>query len=173
MKVRWGILGCGDVCEVKSGPAFQQAPGSELVAVMRRDGAKAQDFAKRHGVARWYDDADALIGDPEVDAVYIASPPGSHLELASKVADAGKPAYVEKPMARNAAECRKMIDRFEAAGVPLFVAYYRRRVPRFVKVAELLDAGSLGTVRRVSYVYRERAGESNARQSTLRGGDPA
>ncbi|HXT29086.1 MAG TPA: Gfo/Idh/MocA family oxidoreductase, partial [Vicinamibacterales bacterium] len=83
--VRWGIIGCGDVTEVKSGPGFQQAAGSALAAVMRRDAARARDYAERHGVPHWYADAGALIDDPEVDAVYIATPPSSHLELALRV----------------------------------------------------------------------------------------
>ncbi|MSU70405.1 MAG: Gfo/Idh/MocA family oxidoreductase [Opitutaceae bacterium] len=102
--VRWGIVGCGNVTEVKSGPGFQKADRSALVAVMRRNAALAEDYARRHGVPRWYSDGDALICDPEVDAVYIATPPETHLHYALKVAAAGKPAYVEKPMARNAIE---------------------------------------------------------------------
>ena len=151
--VRWGIVGCGNVTEVKSGPAFQKAEGSELRAVMRRDGALAQDYARRHGVPRWYDDADALIADPEVDAVYVATPVGSHCELALKVAAAGKPAYVEKPMARHTPECQRMVEAFEQAGQPLFVAYYRRCLPRFARVAELLSAGRIGTLTSVRYHY--------------------
>jgi 1,5-anhydro-D-fructose reductase (1,5-anhydro-D-mannitol-forming) len=151
MQIRWGILGCGDVTEIKSGPAFQKAAGSALVAVMRRNGALAADYAKRHGVPRWYDNADALIADDEVDAVYIAAPPGAHLELALKVCAAGKPAYVEKPMARNHAECRVMVQAFKAAKLPLFVAYYRRGLPRFVKAKELIDAGRLGQITGVTY----------------------
>lgn len=147
--VRWGIIGCGDVCEVKSGPGFQQAEGSELAAVMRRDGALAEDFARRHGVPAFYDDADRLIADPNVTAVYIASPPGSHLELALKVAAAGKPAYVEKPMARTHSECLRMVAAFEQAKVPLFVAYYRRALPRFLKAREIVDSGRLGQLRKV------------------------
>jgi predicted dehydrogenase len=153
MSIRWGIVGCGDVCEVKSGPGFQRAVGSELVAVMRRDGTRAEDFARRHGVPAWYDDADRLIADPRVDAVYIASPPGSHLELALRVAKAGKPAYVEKPMARNYAECEQMLAAFAAAKLPLFVAYYRRRLPRFLKAKELLDTQVLGKVRSIDVRY--------------------
>ncbi len=148
--VRWGIIGVGDVTEVKSGPAFRQARGSELVAVMRRDGAKAADYARRHRVPRWYDDADALIGDRDVDAVYIATPPDSHCDYAVRAAAAGKPVYVEKPMARTAAECEAMISACEAAGVPLFVAYYRRAMPRFHAVAALLDDGAIGQVRAVT-----------------------
>jgi predicted dehydrogenase len=98
-------------------------------------------------VPRWYDDASALIADPEVDAVYIATPPGSHAEYAAMVARAGKPVYVEKPMARGHAECGRMIDACAEAGVPLFVAYYRRMLPRFLKVKELLADGAIGDVR--------------------------
>ncbi len=149
--IRWGIVGCGDVTEIKSGPAFSKVRGCELVAVMRRDALKAKDYAKRHGVARWYSDADALIGDPQVDAVYIATPPGAHLEMALKVCAAGKPAYVEKPMARNHTECQAMIRAFAEAKLPLFVAYYRRGLPRFVKAKELIDAGRLGRITGVQY----------------------
>src|SRR3954464_6870734 len=142
--VRWGIIGCGDVTEVKSGPGFQKADGSALVAVMRRDGARARDYARRHGVPRAYDRAEELIADPEVDAVYIATPPSSHLELASRVASAGKPCLVEKPMATSHAACVRMADVFRQRGVPLWVAYYRRALPRFLTVRDLLRAGAIG-----------------------------
>ncbi len=142
--IRWGIIGVGDVCEVKSGPGFQRAAGSALVAVMRRDLAAARDFARRHGVPRAYGDAEALIADPEVDAVAIATPPGNHAELALRVAAAGKPCYVEKPMARTGAECQRMVDAFAARRLPLFVAYYRRALPRFVRVRELVRSGAIG-----------------------------
>jgi 1,5-anhydro-D-fructose reductase (1,5-anhydro-D-mannitol-forming) len=151
--VRWGILGCGDVTEVKSGPGFQKASGSQLLAVMRRQGGLAADYARRHGVPRWYDRADALINDPDVDAVYIATPPETHSHYALLVAATGKPAYVEKPMARHAPECDRMIAAFVRAGQKLFVAYYRRCLPRFVHVKQLLDAGSLGRLTAVRYRY--------------------
>jgi len=150
VSIRWGILGCGAVCEVKSGPALQRAVGSELVAVMRRSADKAADYARRHNVPRWTDDADALIRDADVDAVYVATPPGSHCHYALRVCAAGKPAYVEKPMARNHSECRRMVDAFAAADLPLFVAYYRRGLPRFRKVRDLLAAGAIGRVTGVS-----------------------
>lgn len=147
--IRWGIVGCGDVTEVKSGPALQQASGSSLVAVMRRDGAKAEDYARRHGVPRWYDDAAALISDPSVDAVYVATPPSTHARYAIEALRAGKPVYVEKPMAMDAAECEAMLAASEASGAPLFVAYYRRALPRFLKIRDLLAAGAIGVTRRV------------------------
>jgi predicted dehydrogenase len=144
--VRWGIIGCGDVTEVKSGPGFQKADGSALVAVMRRDGSKARDYARRHGVARWYDSACELIDDPEVDAVYVATPPSSHAQLATMIADAGKPCLVEKPMAVTHEECVRMADAFASRGVPLWVAYYRRALPRFLTVRDLLRDGAIGRV---------------------------
>ncbi|MCL2824155.1 MAG: Gfo/Idh/MocA family oxidoreductase [Polyangiaceae bacterium] len=151
--VRWGIIGCGDVTEKKSGPAFSKAPGSSLVAVMRRNAELARDYATRHGVPRWYNCVDDLICDPGVDAVYVATPVGSHCEIACKVARAGKPAYVEKPMARCADECAAMIEEFRRAGVPLFVAYYRRKLPRFELVASMISEGVVGRVSGVRYHY--------------------
>lgn len=149
--IRWGIIGCGDVTEVKSGPGFQKAQGSRLVAVMRRTAALAADYARRHEVPRSYDDARLLVNDPEVDAVYVATPPGAHLEGVKLAAAAGKPCYVEKPMARNVAECDAMIAACAAAKQKLFVAYYRRAMPRFLKVRELIENGTIGALTGVSY----------------------
>jgi predicted dehydrogenase len=151
--IRWGILGCGDVTEVKSGPGFYKSAGSALSAVMRRNGALAADYAKRHNVPRSYDSAEALINDPNVDAVYVATPPGSHLDYALMVAEARKPCHMEKPMARSHAECAKMVDAFARSGVPLFVAYYRRALPRFLKVRELIDGGAIGRVTGCTYLF--------------------
>ena len=151
--IRWGIIGCGDVAEVKSGPGFQSIEGSALVAVMRRDGAKAADYAARHNVPHAFDNADAVIGHPEVDAVYIATPPGSHLDYALAVCAAGKPCYVEKPMARSHAECVTMTEAFAKAGLPLFVAFYRRSLARFLKAKDLMDTGRIGQVTGVSYRF--------------------
>lgn len=148
--IRWGMIGCGDVTEVKSGPGFQKAEHSSLVAVMRRNGDLARDYARRHGVPRWYDDAAGLISDPEVDAVYIATPPSSHKAYTLMSAAAGKPVYVEKPMALNLSECQKMIEDCRSAGVPLWVAYYRRALPRFLKIRELIESRAIGEVRFVN-----------------------
>ncbi|MFC3878642.1 Gfo/Idh/MocA family protein [Algoriphagus namhaensis] len=148
-EIRWGIIGVGNVCEVKSAPAMNLIPHSRMEAVMRRDEKKAQDYAARHGVSKWYSDAQQLIDDPGVNAIYIATPPNVHLEMTKLAAKAGKPVYVEKPMARNHTECLEMIATCEKAGVPLFVAYYRRRLPHFVKIKELLDNGVIGEIRTV------------------------
>ena len=142
--IRWGIIGCGDVTEVKSGPGFQKAAGSSLVAVTRRDVTKAEDYARRHGVPTVHRHADDLISDPNVDAVYIATPPSSHCDLALRVVEARKPCLVEKPMALNHGECQRMAAAFRTRGVPLWVAYYRRALPRFLLVRDLLNSDAIG-----------------------------
>lgn len=149
-QVNWGIIGCGDVTEVKSGPPLYKTKDSNLVAVMRRNESLARDYAIRHNVPRYYTDVDKLISDSQVNAVYIATPPDTHCEYTLRVAAAGKPVYVEKPMARNHAECLKMIDACDKAGVPLFVAYYRRALPNHLKVKELINSGVIGQVRLVN-----------------------
>lgn len=148
--VRWGILGVGDVCEVKSAPAMKLIDNSEIVAVMRRNGLKAKDYAHRHQISKWYDKAEDLINDPDVNAVYIATPPDAHEELTIKAAKAGKPVYVEKPMARSYSECTKMIAACKKANVSLYVAYYRRSLPHFLKLQELIQSGAIGEVRLIT-----------------------
>lgn len=155
-RVKWGIIGCGSVTEVKSGPAFQKVKNSELVAVMRRNAALAEDYAKRHNVPKWYSNAHDLINDPEVNAIYIATPPSSHKEYTLLCAKARKPIYVEKPMAISFDECNEMISACKTYNVPLFVAYYRRKLPRFLKIQELIfKDGIIGTPRHVNCIlYR-------------------
>ncbi|MGF1638576.1 MAG: Gfo/Idh/MocA family protein, partial [Cyclobacteriaceae bacterium] len=143
-EIKWGIIGCGDVTEVKSGPAFNMVPGSSVVAVMRRDAAKAEDYAKRHAIPKWYNDATRLIEDPEVNAIYVATPPDSHASYAIQAMQAGKPVYVEKPMARTGKECQEMLKVSQQTGIPLLVAYYRRALPYFLKVKELVDERVIG-----------------------------
>lgn len=156
-KIHWGIIGCGDVTEVKSGPGFQLAEHSELVAVMRRNGALAKDYAQRHKVPKWYDKAQSLIDDPDVNAVYIATPPESHLEYVKAVVKAGKPVYVEKPMTRSYAEAKEMVAVCRKADVPLFIAHYRRGLPRFIKIKELIIQGEIGTPQFVNIVFHKPA----------------
>jgi 1,5-anhydro-D-fructose reductase (1,5-anhydro-D-mannitol-forming) len=170
--IRWGIIGCGNVTEIKSGPGFQKARGSELVAVMRRNGNLAEDYARRHRVPKWYDNAEALIFDDDVDAVYIATPPSSHKEYALAVARAGKPVYVEKPMALNFSECQEIIQACERANVPLFTAFYRRALPRFLKIQSLLEEGQIGTVRGVNLRLYQRPSIEDKKGATQWRVDP-
>ena len=121
--IGWGVIGCGDVVVRKSGDSLQTVPGSRLVGAMRRTPGLAQEFARRHGASFWTTDAAELIAHPEVDAVYIATPPDSHLEYALVVCAARKPCLVEKPAGRSFEETRRMVEAFRAADVPLFVSY--------------------------------------------------
>jgi predicted dehydrogenase len=145
-KINWGIIGCGDVTELKSGPAFNKVPNSALVAVMRRDAAKAEDYARRHHVPRWYADAAKLIADPEVNAIYVATPPSSHKEYAIAALHAGKHVYVEKPMANDYAAARDVAATVEAKNGKLVVAHYRREQPRFKKIKQLIDDQAIGRI---------------------------
>lgn len=145
--VNWGIIGCGDVCEVKSGPAFNKVPNSRLVAVMRRDLAKAEDYAKRHKVSRAYDDASRIINDPDINAIYVATPPESHERYTIQALNAGKPVYVEKPVTINAETCRRMNEHAKGVDIPVSVAHYRRGLPLFQKVKSIVQEGTLGNIR--------------------------
>ena len=146
-KVIWGVIGAGNVCEVKSVPGMYKTAHSEVKTVMRRTAEKAEDFARRHRVPNWTTDADDIFNDPEINAVYIATPPDSHCELTLRAAAAGKAVYVEKPMANTLEECQKMIDACQKADVPLFVAYYRRALPGFNRLREIIESGKIGVVR--------------------------
>lgn len=163
--IRWGIIGCGDVTEIKSGPGFQKSSGSELIAVMRRNSPLAKDYAERHNVPKWYDNADKLINDPDVDAVYIATPPSSHKKYTLAAALAGKPVYVEKPMALNYRECIEMVDACRNNKVPLFVAYYRRALPKFQRIKSLIDQKAIGDIRSVNLRYYQTPSEKDLNKS--------
>lgn len=145
--IKWGIIGCGEVTEFKSGPPLYKVPGSSLVAVMRRNGEKAADYARRHNVARWYDDADKLLNDPEVNSVFIATPPGSHLEYTLAALKKGLNVYLEKPVTLNAADARIIAEAVKQSKGKLSVAHYRRTLPMFLYVKELIDTGAIGEVR--------------------------
>lgn len=149
--IRWGILGCGNVTEIKSGPAYQKTEGFQVVAVMRRDADKAADYAKRHGISKYYTDADALINDPEVDAIYIATPPDTHKYYGLKVAEAGKICCIEKPLAPSHQDSMAIYEAFNEKNIPLFVAYYRRSLPRFKQIKTWLDKNSIGEVRHIRW----------------------
>ncbi|MUU78735.1 Gfo/Idh/MocA family protein [Winogradskyella endarachnes] len=153
----WGIIGCGKVTEVKSGPAYQKTEGFELTAVMRRDAEKAEDYAKRHNVPKFYSDADQLINNPEIDAIYIATPPDTHTFYALKVAKAGKICCIEKPMAPTHHDCLTINAAFKAKNLPLFVAYYRRSLPRFDKIKSWIDADSIGEIRHINWILTKPA----------------
>lgn len=145
--VKWGFIGCGEVTEKKSGPAFSKIEGSEVVAVMSRDEDKARSYAERHGIKKYYTDAQELVNDPEVTAVYIATPPSSHATFAIMAMNAGKPVYVEKPLASNYNECLRINRISELTGVPCFVAFYRRYLPYFERVRQIvLDEERIGKV---------------------------
>lgn len=145
-QINWGFIGCGEVTEKKSGPAFNEVEGSQVVAVMSRSENKARSYADRHHIRKWYTDAQELIDDPDVNAIYIATPPSSHATFAIMAMRAGKPVYIEKPLAASYNDCIRINRISEQTGVPCFVAYYRRYLPYFQKVKEIIENGTIGKV---------------------------
>ena len=161
-ELRWGFIGCGEVCELKSGPAFDQVEDSRVVAVMSRTELKARSYAVRHGVPRWYTDAQELIDDPEVNAIYVATPPASHATFAIMAMKAGKPVYVEKPLAANYEDCIRVNRISEQTGIPCFVAYYRRNLPYFQRVKQIVQSGRIGKILNVQIRYTEPLRDADA-----------
>jgi 1,5-anhydro-D-fructose reductase (1,5-anhydro-D-mannitol-forming) len=149
--IRWGILGCSNVTEIKSGPAFQKTAGFKIEAVMRRDAAKAADYAKRHRINKYYTDADDLINDPKIDAIYIATPPDTHKYYGLKVALAGKICCIEKPLSPSYQDSLAISQSFKEKNIPLFVSYYTRSLPRFLQVKKWIDSKSIGEVRHIRW----------------------
>lgn len=147
--LKWGFIGCGEVTEKKSGPAFNEVSGSEVVAVMSRNKEKARSYAERHNIKKWYTDAQELLDDSEINAVYIATPPSSHATFAIMSMRAGKPVYVEKPLASNYDDCIRINRISEQTGIPCFVAYYRRYLPYFKHVKQIIDEGTIGKIMNV------------------------
>ena len=159
--IRWGILGCGNVTEVKSGPAYQKTEGFKIESVMRRDAEKAADYAKRHNISKFYSDADDLINDREIDAIYIATPPDTHHFYGLKVAAAGKICCIEKPLAPSYKESLEIYETFKANNIPLFTAYYRRTLPRFEQIKTWLDDNKIGEVRSIRWNLTKSASDQD------------
>lgn len=174
-QIRWGIIGCGDVTELKSGPAFNKVADSELVAVMRRNADRAEDYAKRHHVPKWYDDANKLITDPDINAIYVATPPSTHEEYTIAALRAGKPVYVEKPMTMNAASAENMARAVKETNGKLVVAHYRRGQPLFQKIKQLIDDKAIGEIRlaRLSLYKKSLSSQDLAIEKTAWRIDPA
>jgi len=148
--VQWGIIGCGNVTEVKSGPAFNKVNHSTLVAVTRRDPVKLADYAKRHGVPMTFLVPSDLIASEAINAVYIATPPDVREAYAMQSMQLGKPVYLEKPMALDLAACKRLQKASVELGVKLSVAHYRRNLPLFMEVKKLIAQGLIGDIKELS-----------------------
>ncbi len=142
--VRWGLVGAGDIVRKRVASALRDASGSEILAVSRVKPELAESFAKSVGAPRWYARAADLFADPDVDAVYIASPVHLHSAHAVGAAGAGKHVLCEKPMAMSVDECDRIIAAAHASGVRLGVAYYRHFYPVVRRIKELLASGEIG-----------------------------
>ena len=165
-QIRWGFLGCGKVVRKKSGEAFRRVPNSTIHAIMRRELSAAEEAARHFGAEIFCDTQEALLSSG-IDAVYIATPPGLHYEQAMACLSAGKPVYLEKPFARNYTEAKLLTEAFQNAGIPLYVGHYRRALPRFLKIRQLLEDGSIGQVQQVDFCLNRIFDPDEAKKSWL------
>jgi predicted dehydrogenase len=143
-KLRWGLIGCGDIASKRVAPALRDLPNCELTAVARNRSDLAPSFAERFGARRWFADWPALVRDEEIDAVYIATPVHLHADQTMAAAEAGKHVLCEKPMALNVADCERMIAACRAHHVKLGVAYYRHFYPVVARVKDIIHSGEIG-----------------------------
>ena len=164
--IRWGFLGCGKVVRTKSGDAFRNVPNSTIEVIRRRNLDAAKESAEYFGAPYWCDRIEELLAS-EIDAVYIATPPGLHYEQAMACLNAGKAVYLEKPFARNYTEAKQLTGAFEEAGVPLYIGHYRRALPRFLKIREMLKSNIIGDVTDIDFYLNRIFSQKEADNSWL------
>ena len=164
--IRWGFLGCGKVVRTKSGDAFRNVPNSTIEVIRRRNLDAAKESAEYFGAPYWCDRIEELLAS-EIDAVYIATPPGLHYEQAMACLNAGKAVYLEKPFARNYTEAKQLTEAFEEAGVPLYIGHYRRALPRFLKIREMLKSNIIGDVTDIDFYLNRIFSQKEADNSWL------
>ncbi|MBN1466733.1 Gfo/Idh/MocA family oxidoreductase [candidate division KSB1 bacterium] len=145
-KLNWGLIGCGDIARRRVAPALRDLTQCELVSVNRKDYGKAETFALEFGARKWIREWPELISDPEIDAVYIATPVHLHAEQTIAAVQAGKHILCEKPMALNLRECDAMIEAATANSVTLGVAYYRHFYPVIIRIKNIITRGDMGKI---------------------------
>jgi predicted dehydrogenase len=143
-QIGWGLIGCGDISRKRVAPALRDMPEADFVAVSRAQPALAAAFASEFGARKSYVHWQELIRDPEIDAVYLATPVHLHSEQTIAAAEAGRHVLCEKPMALNAVDCDRMIAACRANNVKLGIAYYRHFYPVIARIREILASNELG-----------------------------
>src|SRR5215210_995591 len=177
-KIKWGLIGCGDIARRRIAPALLDLPSCELVAVSRANFDRAESFAREFGARRWYKEWQQLIADEEIEAVYIATPVHLHAAQTVAAAEAGKHVLCEKPMAMSVKECERMVAACEENKVRLGVAYYRHFYPAIDRIRTILGTGEIGKpiLAQVNAFERFDPEESHPRrwllEKSLSGGGP-
>lgn len=153
--INWGMIGCGQVTEVKSGPGLYKSLNSKLYGLYNRNYDKAVDYANRHPVQNVFENLDEMLSDENIDIVYIATPPSSHKEFALKCIKYGKIPYIEKPIANTYEEALEIEKAALDANLPVYVAFYRRGAEKFIEIKKLLESGVIGNVRHISIIQNQ------------------
>lgn len=146
-QIRWGILGVAGIAKRAVIPGIKQSRTGVVAAIASRSEEKAQQAAEDMGIPKAYGSYEALLADPEIDAVYIPLPNHLHKEWTIKAAEAGKHVLCEKPIALTVAEAQEMADACKQAGVELAEAFMYRHHPRYRMIKELIREGAIGTIR--------------------------
>lgn len=170
--IRWGILSTANIGRAAVIPAIQASRNGQVIAVASRDVQKGADFAARMGIARSYGSYEALLDDPEIDAVYIPLPNSLHCDWTVKAAQAGKHILCEKPLALIVTQCLEMDAAAREHGVLLMEAFMYSFHPRTEKVIELVRAGAIGPLRMIqsSFTFRVTRPDNIRLQADLGGG---
>ena len=147
MSLGWGIIGIGSHADLKIAPAMKLVDNAELVAVYSRVQSRADSFAERHGAPAAYSNLDALLADPRVDAVFVASPNYLHASQTIRAASAGKHVLAEKPMATTVSDAAAMVDACRDHGVKLGMGFELRFHPAHLRARQLIDEGAIGRIR--------------------------
>ncbi|RRD93155.1 gfo/Idh/MocA family oxidoreductase [Clostridiales bacterium COT073_COT-073] len=163
LNICWGLLGTGDVTEIKGGPGLYKNPNSVLEGVYNRTKEKALRFAFRHGVPKVFNSVDEMLHDKYIDIIYIATPPYTHHEFAIQCLEAGKAVYIEKPLTMNYAQALEIDAKARQKNLPAYAAFYRRGLQKFIGIKDLLDSGQIGAVRMVRVTHWMPATEAEKR----------
>ncbi|MCE5251344.1 Gfo/Idh/MocA family oxidoreductase [bacterium] len=143
-QLKWGLIGCGDIARKRVAPALRDLPNCDFTAVSRERFDLAEPFAREYGARRWFRSWKELLGDSEIEAVYIATPVDLHCEQTIVAAGAGKHVLCEKPMGLTPGECDSMISACRSGGVKLGIAYYRHFYPVVARIREIIASGEIG-----------------------------
>lgn len=150
-KINWGLIGFGTVVKSNSNGLPFDFDNSEVYAFYQRNTEEGIKNQKKYNIKKFYSNITDLLSDNDIDAIYICTPPGYHLEYAKLCCDFNKPTYIEKPFARNYLECLDIVNYFNKKGVPIWVAHYKRTLPKFLKIKELLENNAIGKIVNINF----------------------
>lgn len=160
--INWGLIGCGEISQKRVAPAIKGAPKSRIIAAMSPFEEELNDFVEKFAITKKYTKIEDILGDEEINAVYIATPVFTHYELALAALKSGKHVLLEKPMAMTNEQCHALVTEAAKGNVKLGIAYYRRFFPKMAEVKKLIREGVIGEIIQVRILYHSWRGETDS-----------